>query len=158
MKSIDLVRQFHESFCQASPDAPVLPGLNNHVAAELAAIATELKRLARLAHGVASENAGSVSAMRAHLMIEELGEVVDAIAEGSLPHVLHELQDLQVVKDGTTLAFGLSNLEDAALQEIHRANMSKLGEDGRPVTDAAGRIRKGPNFIAANVGFLFNQR
>lgn len=158
MKTIEAVREFHEAFGQSNPEAPELPGLDRHVASELAAIGDELKRLSRLAHRVAVENGRSVVAMRVHLMVEELGEVVDAIAEGSLPHALHELTDLQVVKDGTMLAFGLGALADKAFAEIHRANMSKLGEDGKPVTDAAGRIVKGPNFVRADVEYLFHNR
>lgn len=42
---------------------------------------------------------------------------------------------------------------DAALAEVHRANMSKLGDDGRPVilTDPPGKIGKGKNYSPPNL-------
>jgi predicted HAD superfamily Cof-like phosphohydrolase len=35
---------------------------------------------------------------------------------------------------------------DAAVTEVHRANLSKLGDDGRPVLRPDGKVLKGPNF------------
>jgi predicted HAD superfamily Cof-like phosphohydrolase len=38
---------------------------------------------------------------------------------------------------------------------IHNANMSKLGPDGKPLKNAAGRVVKGPNFKKADLSPLF---
>lgn len=35
---------------------------------------------------------------------------------------------------------------DRAFTEVHRANMSKLGADGRPVMRSDGKVLKGPHF------------
>lgn len=89
--------------------------------------------------------------LRLRLIGEELEELERAIATGSMAGVLHELCDLQYVLDGTFLEFGLAHLKDPALAEIHRANMSKLGADGRPLLRADGKVMKGPNFRAADI-------
>lgn len=154
MNTIDRVRRFHESFEQDCPEQPCLPGWTPAVAAELYLIADAVRALARRAHRLASECPGCVVAMRAHLELEEQGEVIEAIAEGNLSHVLHEKADQRVVNDGTLIAFGISDVFDAAFCCIDEANMSKLDEQGRPVKDAAGRILKGPNFTRADVTHL----
>lgn len=41
---------------------------------------------------------------------------------------------------------GLDAVRQAGFLEVHRSNMSKLGDDGRPVVNAVGRVQKGPNF------------
>ena len=33
-----------------------------------------------------------------------------------------------------------------ALYRVHRSNMSKLGEDGKPIRREDGKILKGPNY------------
>lgn len=35
---------------------------------------------------------------------------------------------------------------DGAFREVHRSNMSKLGEDGKPIKRDDGKVLKGPNF------------
>ena len=35
---------------------------------------------------------------------------------------------------------------DCAFSEVHESNMSKLGEDGKPIKRADGKILKGPNY------------
>lgn len=54
------------------------------------------------------------------------------------------LGDLDVVVQGGNLAFGIPAGE--VMNEIHASNMSKLGEDGKPIYNADGKIMKGPNF------------
>ena len=35
---------------------------------------------------------------------------------------------------------------DEAMHRIHKSNMSKLGEDGKPIYRADGKVLKGPNY------------
>ena len=35
---------------------------------------------------------------------------------------------------------------DEALDRVHKSNMSKLGEDGKPVYREDGKVLKGPNY------------
>lgn len=59
------------------------------------------------------------------------------------------LGDIDYVTAGASLVFGFP--AEAVLAEIHRANMSKLGEDGRPIKDGYGKIVKGPNYQPPNI-------
>ena len=35
---------------------------------------------------------------------------------------------------------------DEAMRRVHKSNMSKLGEDGKPIYRADGKVLKGPNY------------
>lgn len=58
--------------------------------------------------------------------------------------VARELADVVYVAYGSALIAGIDL--DAAIAEVHRANMSKLGEDGKPILREDGKVLKGPNF------------
>jgi predicted HAD superfamily Cof-like phosphohydrolase len=87
-----------------------------------------------------------VRAVRPVLLAEELNELCAAIAANDRVEILDALTDLQYVLDGTYIAFGLDGVKDVAFVEVHASNMSKVGEDGRPIIRADGKILKGPNF------------
>lgn len=40
---------------------------------------------------------------------------------------------------------------DEAMRRIHKSNMSKLGEDGKPIYRADGKVLKGPNYAPPNL-------
>ena len=42
-------------------------------------------------------------------------------------------------------------------REIHRANMSKLGPDGRPIINDSGRVVKGPDFKPADAASVLRE-
>jgi predicted HAD superfamily Cof-like phosphohydrolase len=86
--------------------------------------------------------------LRINLLAEELEELKEALAAGEVVEVLDALTDLQYVLDGAYLSFGLHDVKDAAFNEVQRSNMSKLGEDGKPIRrESDGKILKGPNFF-----------
>lgn len=64
--------------------------------------------------------------------------------EGALKAVARELADVVYIAYGTALIAGIDL--DTAVSEVHRANMSKLSEDGRPILREDGKVLKGPNF------------
>lgn len=63
--------------------------------------------------------------------------------------LLKELADLRYVLEGTAVAMGMDI--DGAYAEVHRSNMSKLGEDGKPIRRADGKALKGPNYSPADM-------
>lgn len=75
----------------------------------------------------------------------------EAVSSGDLAAVLRELADVVYVAYGTALTYGVDL--DAAVAEVHRANMTKLGPDGRPVV-RDGKVLKGPAFRPPDVRFL----
>jgi predicted HAD superfamily Cof-like phosphohydrolase len=82
--------------------------------------------------------------LRVYLIEEELNELKEAIANDDLVEVADALADLLYVVYGAGAAFGI-NL-DACFHEVHSSNMSKLGEDGKPIYREDGKVMKGPNF------------
>ena len=84
--------------------------------------------------------------LRIDLIEEELGEFKNAIlsADGTLVDVADALSDLLYVVYGAGHSFGI-DLDDC-FAEVHRSNMSKLGEDGKPIYREDGKVLKGPNF------------
>ena len=40
---------------------------------------------------------------------------------------------------------------DEAMRRVHKSNMSKLGEDGKPIYRGDGKVLKGPNYAPPNL-------
>jgi predicted HAD superfamily Cof-like phosphohydrolase len=88
-------------------------------------------------------------ALREALIDEEVQEFKDAIAEGDLVNAFKELADIIYVVQGTAVEMG-GDL-DKVFTEVHLSNMSKLGEDGKPIYREDGKVLKGPNYHAPDV-------
>lgn len=88
--------------------------------------------------------------LRANLIAEELEEYVEAVEGSDLVGVADAIGDLLVVVYGTAVEHGIDMMR--IVQEIHRSNMSKLGEDGRPIYREDGKILKGPHYQRPNLG------
>lgn len=84
--------------------------------------------------------------LRVDLIQEELDELKEALATNDHVEAFDALCDLQYVLDGAFLALGFHKAKMAGMREVHRSNMSKLGEDGKPIYRDDGKILKGPNF------------
>lgn len=64
---------------------------------------------------------------------------------GDVIEAADALTDIQYFTYGAMVCHGFDG--DAALKEVHRSNMSKLGSDGKPIyRDSDGKILKGPNY------------
>ena len=83
--------------------------------------------------------------LRLELIAEELEEMWDAIENKDLVGVADALTDILYVTYGAGHAFGI-NL-DQCFKEVQRSNMSKLGEDGKPIYRDDGKVLKGPNYF-----------
>ena len=79
--------------------------------------------------------------MRFKLIKEEFEEVENALDTENL---LKELADLVYVTYGFAATFGWDL--DEAVRRVHASNMSKLGEDGKPIYREDGKVLKGPNY------------
>lgn len=91
--------------------------------------------------------------LRINLLQEELDELKAALAKDDAQETLDALIDLQYVLDGAFLSFGLHAIKELAFDEVHRSNMSKLGEDGKPIRRPEdGKVMKGPNYFAPDLG------
>jgi predicted HAD superfamily Cof-like phosphohydrolase len=83
--------------------------------------------------------------LRVDLIKEELEELTKAMDEKDLLEVADALTDILYVTYGAGHAFGI-NL-DKCFDEVQSSNMSKLGEDGMPIYNEAGKVMKGPNYF-----------
>jgi predicted HAD superfamily Cof-like phosphohydrolase len=81
---------------------------------------------------------------REALMVEELQELLEAMATEDPVEIADGLADLLYVVFGTAVVYGIPM--DEVFLEVHRSNMSKLGSDGKPLVGANGKRLKGPNF------------
>ena len=69
--------------------------------------------------------------LRYELIKEELNELEQAMKTKNLKEIADALTDILYVTYGAGYAYGI-NL-DKCFQEVQRANMSKLGKDGKPI-------------------------
>lgn len=87
--------------------------------------------------------------LRLRLLHEEVGEYRDAVKEDDVVGIADGLADIVYIAYGTALAYGIDL--DAVLEEVHRSNMSKLGEDGQPILRPDGKVLKGPNYSPPDI-------
>ena len=89
--------------------------------------------------------------LRYNLMREENEEYLDACKNGDLVEVADALGDQLYILCGTILKHGLQNKIEEVFDEIQRSNMSKLGEDGKPIYREDGKVLKGPNYFKPSI-------
>ena len=89
--------------------------------------------------------------LRHDLMQEENKEYFEAVQNNDLVEVADALGDQLYILCGTILKHGLQDKIGAIFEEIHRSNMSKLGEDGKPIYREDGKVLKGPSYFKPNI-------
>ena len=92
--------------------------------------------------------------LRIDLIKEELEELTKAMQDENLLEVADALTDILYVTYGAGHAFGI-NL-DKCFEEVQNSNMSKLGEDGKPIYNEAGKVMKGPNYFKPDLSKYLN--
>ena len=90
-----------------------------------------------------------ITSLRYELISEELSELKEAINNKDIKEVADALTDILYVTYGAGHAFGI-NL-DKCFEEVQNSNMSKLGEDGKPIYNDKGKVMKGPNYFKPNL-------
>ena len=91
-----------------------------------------------------------ISSLRYDLINEELDELKEAMDNKDIKEVADALTDILYVTYGAGHAFGI-NL-DKCFKEVQNSNMSKLGEDGKPIYNDKGKVMKGPNYFKPDLG------
>ena len=92
--------------------------------------------------------------LRIALIKEELEELTEAMQDENLLEVADALTDILYVTYGAGHAFGI-NL-DKCFEEVQNSNMSKLGEDGKPIYNEVGKVMKGPNYFKPDLSKYIN--
>ena len=119
-KQLKAVRLFHETYGL---------GVSEEMKADLGALKNEL---------------------RFNLMKEENEEYLEASQNNDIDEVADALGDMLYILCGTILEHGLQHKIEEVFDEIQRSNMSKLGEDGKPIYREDGKVMKGPNYFKPN--------
>ena len=99
-----------------------------------------------------SLSSDKINVLRINLIEEELEELKQAINQKNLLEVADALTDILYVTYGAGHAFGI-NL-DKCFEEVQNSNMSKLGDDGKPIYSEKGKVLKGPNYFKPNLSNL----
>ena len=87
--------------------------------------------------------------LRYDLILEELNEFKQALKVKDLKEVADALTDILYVTYGAGHAFGIDL--DKCFDEVQNSNMSKLGEDGKPIYNEQGKVMKGPKYYKPNL-------
>ena len=102
----------------------------------------------------ASFSSDKINKLRINLIEEELEELKDAMNNKDLKETIDALTDILYVTYGAGHAFGI-NL-DSCFQEVQNSNMSKLGNNGRPIFNDQGKVMKGPNYFKPDLSKFVN--
>ncbi len=89
--------------------------------------------------------------LRHNLMKEENEEYLEACEKGDLIEIADALGDQLYILFGTILKHGLQHKIEEVFDEIHRSNMSKLDENGKPIFREDGKVLKSPLYFRPNI-------
>lgn len=137
IRQIQMVQDFHKAFGLTTSTEPTYPNMD-------------------------------IAGLRVQLHEEECKEVtaeLKTLAPKNMDKIAKELVDLLYVVYGTIVTYGLQDKIEEVFSEIHRANMSKLGKDGKAIingengvldtTRPMGKVLKSENYKPADVSYLF---
>ena len=101
-----------------------------------------------------SFSSDKINTLRYELIKEELEELKIAIKNNDLLEVADALTDILYVTYGAGHAFGIDL--DNCFKEVQNSNMSKLGEDGKPIYNDSGKVMKGPKYFKPDLNKFVN--
>jgi len=94
--------------------------------------------------------------LRFKLMSEENEEYLEAAKNNDLIEVADALGDMLYILCGTIIEHGMQDKIEEVFDEIQRSNLSKLGEDGKPIYREDGKVMKGPNYFKPKISEILN--
>ena len=92
-----------------------------------------------------------IKELRFKLMEEENLEYLKATKENDIVEIADALGDMLYILTRTIISHGLQNKIEEIFQEIQNSNMSKLGDNGKPIYRDDGKVLKGPNYFKPNI-------
>lgn len=142
--TINYVREFHKTYEQPIASFPRIPEFKERQLR----ILLILEELEELTIASACESATVIQGFyQLRRAIENVPPNQGETA--NLVYVADAIGDLDYVVAGTNLVWGIP--AELVVQEIHRSNMSKLGEDGKPMKNEYGKVLKGPGYFEPNL-------
>ena len=98
-----------------------------------------------------------INKLRFNLMDEENKEYLEAAQNNDMVEVADALGDMLYILCGTILEHGMQHKIEEVFDEIQRSNMSKLGDDGKPIYREDGKVLKGPSYFKPNIKAILEQ-
>ena len=95
--------------------------------------------------------------LRFKLMSEENKEYFEAAKNKDLIEIADALGDMLYILCGTILTHGMQDKIEEVFNAIQDSNMSKLGEDGKPIYRKDGKVLKGPNYFKPDLKKIFRE-
>lgn len=109
-------------------------------------------------HAPTAEIPESEYLLRYNLIKEENEEYLEACKKGDLTEIADALGDQLYILFGTILRHGLQHKIEEVFDEIHRSNMSKLDENGRPIFREDGKILKSNRYFKPNIHSILSNK
>ena len=96
--------------------------------------------------------------LRYNLMKEENEEYLEAVQNNDLIEIADALGDMMYILCGTIIEHGLQHKIEEVFDEIQRSNMSKLGENGKPIYREDGKVMKGLNYFKPDFSKILGEK
>ncbi len=117
-------------------------------------VGTFMKTFGQEVKAKPSFSTDKINKLRIDLIKEELEELTEAMNNKDILEVADALTDILYVTYGAGHAFGIDL--DKCFDEVQNSNMSKLGENGKPIYNDAGKVMKGPKYFKPDLSkFVF---
>ena len=94
--------------------------------------------------------------LRFKLMEEENQEYLEAAKNDDIVEVADALGDMLYILCGTIIEHGMQDKIEEVFDEIQKSNLSKLGDDGKPIYRNDGKVMKGPNYFKPKISEILN--
>lgn len=98
-----------------------------------------------------------IIALRHRLMAEENDEYLEAARNGDMVEIADALGDMLYILCGTIISHGMQDVIGDVFRTIQDSNMSKLGEDGRPIYREDGKVMKGPDYFKPDIAGVLDR-
>ncbi len=95
--------------------------------------------------------------LRFNLLKEENEEYMEACKRGDLVEIADALGDQLYILFGTILKHGLQHKIEEVFDEIHKSNMSKLDEQGKPIFREDGKVLKSTLYFRPDIKKVLDQ-
>lgn len=152
---ITLVKEFHNTFGHPILKSPELPPVAR-MKLRLNLLMEEVKELIEAHSG---DDLSHQYLRAAVLRVNHAMELVKSAPDyefraADLVAIADATTDIEYINNGNALEYGIPLNETMA--EVHRSNMTKTDEEGRPIYNEDGKVMKGPNYEAPDLkGVLF---
>lgn len=94
--------------------------------------------------------------VRIKLLKEEFEEYLDGENLDDIVQIADALSDMLYIIFGTAIAYGL-NLKEL-FDEVHRSNMTKLDDDGKPIFREDGKVLKSKNYESPKIREMIEKK